>query len=153
VNRNLPAVWGVVLGLVLGAASHAAPPAVAQTEINYLLGYIECSGCEFYHNGIWYDSKTAQAHIRSKYEFLAGRGEIDTAEDFIEIAATQSSLSGQPYKVRCHDGVVVTTNLWLHVALTGYRRQNEIGAPRITHGAPRIVPLDSQQNVSRPSGF
>jgi hypothetical protein len=124
VNRYLPVVWGAVLGLMLGASTRAAPPAVAQTEINYLLGFIEGSACEFYRNGSWYHSKKAQAHMRGKYEFLVARGEIDTAEDFIEKAATQSGLSGQPYKVRCRDGVVATTNLWLQVALAGYRRQS-----------------------------
>ncbi len=66
---------------------------------------MEHSGCEFYRNGTWYDSKTARAHLQSKYEMLAGSGRINSAEDFIDQAATSSgSLSGRPYQVRCGGG-------------------------------------------------
>jgi predicted methyltransferase len=101
-------------------AVRAAPPAIAQTEINYLLGFIARSDCAFYRNGSWYDSKKAQAHLRSKYDILALRNQIDTAEDFIEKAATKSSLSDQAYKVRCPGGVAVTTDHRLLDELTGY---------------------------------
>ena len=91
-NANLRVAWGVFLALMLLPAVRAVPPAIAQTEINYLLGFIERSDCAFYRNGSWYDSKKAQAHLRSKYDILALRDHIDTAEDFIEKAATGRRL-------------------------------------------------------------
>jgi len=88
-------------GLALLSVASAEPPTIAKTEVNYPLGFIESSGCEFYRNGTWYDSKRAQAHLRDKYELLAAADRISTAEDFIEKAATKSGLSGRPYQVRC----------------------------------------------------
>src|ERR1700687_517435 len=135
-NTNLRAAWGVFLALMLVPAVRAVPPAIAQAEINYLLGFIERSDCAFYRNGSWYDSKKAQAHLRSKYDILALRNQIDTAEDFIEKVATKSSLSGQAYKVRCPGGVAVTTNHWLLDELTRYRIHDADGAPSAIRGAP-----------------
>jgi Family of unknown function (DUF5329) len=132
---RLSAVLGLLLGLTLLPAARAGPPAVAQTEINYLLGSIDRSGCEFYRNGSWYDSKKAQAHLRYKYEMLAAREQINTAEDFIEKAATRSSLSGQPYEIRCSGGEAVTMNQWLHGMLARYRAHGADAAPRVTRGA------------------
>jgi hypothetical protein len=137
VNRRLPRVVGSLLGLALLSVASAAPPAIAQTEINYLLGFLESSGCEFYRNGSWYDSKRAQAHLRDKYEMLAAADQINTAEEFIEKAATKSSLSGRPYQVRCRGSEAVSTSQWLHEALVRYRAQAELGAPRPTRGARR----------------
>lgn len=102
-------------------AADAAPPAIANTEINYLLGFIEQSGCQFYRNGSWYDSKRAEAHLREKYDYLAVKGLINSAEDFIEEAATKSSLSGKAYEIKCGSDPVMTTNQWLREALARYR--------------------------------
>jgi len=117
--------WSTVLGLIVAVGilpgARAAPPAIAQAEINYLLGFIESSGCEFYRNGSWYDSKKAQVHLRYKYEALAASARIDTAEDFIDKAATKSSLSGQSYEVRCGGSTPETTSEWLRRELTRYR--------------------------------
>jgi hypothetical protein len=101
--------------------AQAAPPPSAVDEINYLLGFIEHSGCRFYRNGSWYDSHRAQSHLRDKYNYLAGRNRIKTAEEFIERAATRSSMSGEEYQIQCEAGPVVPSNLWLRTALIGYR--------------------------------
>ncbi len=111
----------LMLGLLLAPVARAEPPTNVQIEVNFLLGYMEGSGCEFYRNGTWHDSQAAQAHLRDKYKYLAARNRINTAEDFIEMAATKSSFSGQPYKVRCNGGVTVTSNQWLHDELTRFR--------------------------------
>jgi hypothetical protein len=120
-NGPLSAVLFLVLGLALAPVVRAAPPVIAQTEITYLLGFIANSTCEFFRNGSWYDGKKAAAHLRDKYEILATGDRIQTAEDFIELAATKSSLSGQPYQVRCSGDRAVTSNQWLHDMLARYR--------------------------------
>jgi len=61
------------LGLAVFPAVHAATPPIAQAEINYLLEFVESSGCEFYRNGTWYDSRKARTHLQSKYEILFWR--------------------------------------------------------------------------------
>jgi len=120
-NFRLVTVSGLMLALSLLPSARADPSAIAQTEINYLLGYIEASGCEFYRNGSWHDSKMAEAHLRNKYEYLADRNLINFAEDFIEKAATKSSLSGRPYEIRCGGGEAVVSNQWLLKELAHYR--------------------------------
>jgi hypothetical protein len=114
-------LWGLVLVLCCWPAWSAPPPEIAQTEINYLLGFIEQSGCQFYRNGSWYDSKRAQEHLRSKYDFMVARDLIKTAEDFIEQAATRSSMSGIAYALKCSSAPVVTSGQWLREVLARYR--------------------------------
>jgi hypothetical protein len=112
---------GLLLGLSLLPVALAKPPADAESEINYLLSYIENSGCDFYRNGTWYDSKKARTHLHDKYDVLVAGNRINTAEDFIEKTASESSLSGRPYEVRCGAGDVVPSNRWLRDALARYR--------------------------------
>ena len=150
-NRQLVRVLGPLLGLALVTVASAAPPTIAQTEINFLLGFIESSGCEFYRNGSWYDSKRARAHLRNKYQLLAAADQITTAEDFIEKAATKSSLSGRSYQVRCGGGEAVTSNQWLRDVLARYRTYGAHDAPRVLRGALATDASGSNRNFSRPS--
>lgn len=103
-------------------AARAAAPLVAEVEINHLLGLIEQSGCEFFRNGTWYDAPRAQAHLRAKYDALAANNQIKTAEDFIEKAASTSSISGRPYQIRCGGTAAVRTSQWFSAALAHYRQ-------------------------------
>ena len=111
----------LTLGLLSVPVARAEPPKNVQIEVNFLLGYVEGSGCGFYRNGTWNDSKAAQAHLRDKYKYLAARNLINTTEDFIERAATKSSFSGQPYQVSCNGGAAVTSNQWLRAELARFR--------------------------------
>jgi hypothetical protein len=116
------AVFGVALGLMLLSTALAAPPADVQAEVGYLLQHIEESGCEFYRNGRWYDGKRARAHLSDKYRYLVAQDQVSTTEEFIERAATKSSISGIPYQIRCVGAVRIDCNLWLLGALVAYRQ-------------------------------
>jgi hypothetical protein len=130
-NSRWWAVLCLVPGLALAPVARAAPPAIAQTEINYLLGVVESSACEFFRNGSWYGAKMAAAHLRDKYRILLATGnQINSAEDFIEEAASKSSLSGQPYQVRCSGDRAIATNGWLRDMLARYRARTGLRAPR-----------------------
>lgn len=120
-NLRLSMASLLMLGLLSVPAAQAEPAINVRIEVSFLLGYIEGSGCEFYRNGTWHDSKTAQSHLRDKYNYLAARNLINSTEEFIEKAATQSSFSGQPYQARCHGGVTVTSSQWLHDELAHLR--------------------------------
>jgi hypothetical protein len=120
-NRDIASVSIVMAALALLPTARATPPVTAQTEITYLLVTVGGSGCEFYRNGSWYDSKRAQSHLQLKYDYLAARDLIRTAEDFIEKAATKSSLSGQPYAIRCTGTAAVQSDRWLRDLLARYR--------------------------------
>lgn len=87
-----------------------------------LLRFVEASGCQFNRNGAWHDAKAARAHIVMKYEYLLARDGINTTEDFIDKAATGSSmLFGQPYTVKCDGDRPVRSSVWLSTALARYR--------------------------------
>lgn len=107
--------------LAFAPFADAAQSQETQTEISYLLTYIGSSGCDFFRNGSWHDSKQAEDHLRSKYAALSVGGGVDTAEEFIEKTATKSSLSGRPYEVRCGDGDIVGAHDWLMDTLTRFR--------------------------------
>ena len=114
----LVVLWSL---LSLGSARGEAPRA-AQVEIEYLLQYVGTSGCEFYRNGSWYDAGRAESHLRDKYKYLDTRHQINSAEDFIDRAATKSSFSGLAYQIRCNGGSAVPSGQWLYDALTLHRR-------------------------------
>jgi hypothetical protein len=119
--------FAIALAVMLlghGPAARPAPLASAVGEINYLLDFVDRSGCKFYRNGSWYDSHRAQSHLRKKYNYLAARERIKSAEDFIDQAATRSSLSGEEYQIQCEAGPTVPANRWLRTALTDYRSSN-----------------------------
>lgn len=112
----------MIAGLLLTPAARADPPVNVQIEVNFLLGYIDGSGCEFYRNGTWHDSRAAQAHLRDKYNYLVARNQILITEDFIEKAASESSFSGQPYEVRCNGGTKIKSGQWLRDILLRFRK-------------------------------
>lgn len=88
------------LALVM-AAAEAAPPPEARAEIAALIEALAGSGCRFQRNGSWYDGERARTHLQRKYEYLLRKDLVDTAEQFIERAASASSLSGRAYRVSC----------------------------------------------------
>ena len=111
----------LLLGLFAAPVVRAEPPMSVQIEVSFLLGYVEGSGCEFYRNGTWHDSRSAQVHIRDKYKYLVARNLLNTTEDFIEMAATESSFSGKPYEVKCKGGAAMTSKQWLRDELARVR--------------------------------
>ena len=115
-RSSLPSLL-LVSSLLMSAAVMARADQ-AETEINYLLDYVAASGCTFVRNGDAHDSADAADHLRMKYD----RGEryADTAENFIDRLATESSWSGDPYTVTCGQ-VTEPSGAWLHRALDTYR--------------------------------
>ena len=55
------------------------------------------------------------------------RDEIDTPEEFIELCATRSLLSGKPYQVINKHGETVDTSEWLTAELNEYRNSATAG--------------------------
>lgn len=123
-SPSLAVSWAMALlvGIALFAPqAAAATPATAQSEITRLLAFVESSSCLFNRNGTWYEPAQAAAHLRDKFEMLSTYGQIDTAEDFIDKAATASSVSGKAYEVRCGTGPQLPSRQWLYDALNRIR--------------------------------
>lgn len=105
----------------------SAQPALAeldakgQREVDALLAFVSHSPCTFIRNGSAYSAQDAAAHLRQKLDYLTRRGRVDTAEQFIERAASESSLSGKPYTVKC-DGREQLSGDWLREELLRVRQ-------------------------------
>ena len=101
--------------------ARADTPVAVQNEVNFLLGYVAGSGCEFYRNGSWYGSQKAHSHLRDKYKILVESNLANTTEQFIDRAASQSSVTGTSYQIRCAGGTAVTSQQWLRDRLVELR--------------------------------
>jgi hypothetical protein len=112
------------LRLVLILAGFLALPLplladTAEQEINYLIQQVAESGCTYIRNGTEHDAADAADHLRLKYQ--RGNRHADTAENFIDRLATESSWTGEPYVLRCGDKSE-PAGTWLHRALETYRQ-------------------------------
>lgn len=107
--------------LIAGGTVHAAAPAVADAEIDHLLLALQESGCEFERNGSWHSAADARKHLQRKRDYLEKRKPIVDTESFIAQAATKSSMSGKPYRVRCGAAAAEPSRTWLMRELESYR--------------------------------
>jgi Family of unknown function (DUF5329) len=107
--------------LVAGAAAAAPLSPPARAEIDALLSKLEASGCDFNRNGTWYTGTEAKPHLLRKLRYLEDRGMVQSAEQFVELAASSSSISGQPYLVRCGNSAPVQSAKWLLSQLQAMR--------------------------------
>lgn len=112
---------GAVLAAGLATGALAATPTPAVAEMDSLLATLGASGCRFQRNGTWYDAATAVAHLRKKRGWLEKHDKIRRTEDFIRLGATESSMSGKPYQVKCPDGPAVPSRMWLEGQLARIR--------------------------------
>lgn len=79
----------------------AAPTPQVRAEIAGLMDALASSPCQFQRNGTWYQAARAREHLQRKYDHLLKKNLIDTTAQFIERAASRSSVSGRAYRVRC----------------------------------------------------
>jgi Family of unknown function (DUF5329) len=115
---------------LLAAVCSAAPlsPA-ARAEIDALMTRLEASGCEINRNGTWYPAADARSHLLTKLGYLEERGAVQNAEQFIERAASRSSMSGRAYLIRCGDQPPTETGTWLALQLQAMRASAPVANP------------------------
>ena len=114
--------------LLLSAAGLAAPTAApVRVEIDALLARLEASGCRFGRNDEWHAGADAKAHLLRKLEYIEKQGTLASTEQFIDVAATKSSVSGAPYTVQCGDAAPMPSRTWL---------TSQLEAMRATRGTP-----------------
>lgn len=114
------------LALAWAASCFAAQlPPTAADEIDHLLSHLQSSGCQFNRNGDWHDAADAAEHLQKKLNYALDKGAITSAEDFIDQAATQSSMSGKAYQVRCAQAAPQPSGQWLREELERYRTRQK----------------------------
>jgi hypothetical protein len=114
----------LVLGLFLIAADSQAAPgnSTVKKEIDHLLAYIEKSNCMYIRENHEHSAADAVKHISLKYRHYYN--EITTTEDFIELSASRSSLTGRAYLVRCGETEAIKARPWLLAELNTFRKQD-----------------------------
>lgn len=114
----------LLLLLFLAAGSVHAQDSGEVAKIRYLIESVETlQGATFIRNGDEYDARKAADHLRLKLKRAGER--VKTAEDFIRLCGSKSSLSGKAYRIRFPDRTTVE-------AETFFRRQHKAfgaGAP------------------------
>ena len=95
-----------------------AMPEAAKQETLKLIGTVESSGCQFERNGTWFPAKDAAAHLQRKLNATEKR--LETTEQFITHVASTSSITGQPYAIRC-GAETVQVKSWLEEKLKTVR--------------------------------
>jgi len=109
------------------AVADNTPQSEPEAAIEFLLARVASSDLQFVRNGKVHASPEAVKHMRRKYEYYKNR--IETAEDFIALAATKSMISGKQYTIRSDAGEEPAAE-WLNSVLAEYRTANdEAGEP------------------------
>jgi hypothetical protein len=93
------------------AADSGAVSARAESEA--LLARLQSNGCSFNRNGSWHGSTEAREHLARKLELLDKNERLQSTEQFIERAASRSSVSGNAYQVKCAGEPPVDSRSWL----------------------------------------
>ncbi len=96
-----------------------------KNEVSHLLDYLKSSNCKFYRNGSWYDPAEAVNHINKKYQYLLKKDLIVSTENFIERAASKSSISGEPYLVKCGIAKPIESANWFRAELVRFRAKSK----------------------------
>ena len=98
-----------LLSLAVGTV-YAQSPAEA-AKIQHLIASVETlEGAQFLRNGRAYDAKAAGDHLRLKLRTAGDR--VKTADDFIRLCGSRSSLSGEKYRIRFADGTTVDSEVF-----------------------------------------
>lgn len=106
------------------------PGPATKLEVEQLLERLGASGCQFQRNGSWYGAAMARRHLEQKYQYLLDRQRVRTAEDFISLAATKSSLSGNAYLVQCGGQPQSYSADWMTTQLREVRAAHRGTLPR-----------------------
>ncbi len=104
---------GCLLCFAIVATSQTTQPAMTEAQkIDALILHVEkLQDAVFIRNGTEHSCRDAADHMRTKRRNAGSR--IKTASDFIELAASKSSVSGKPYLIRFSDGREVEAGTYL----------------------------------------
>ena len=93
----------------------ASSPVEAR-KIEQLIAAVERLGnAKFIRNGAAYDAAKAADHLRLKLREAGER--VASAEDFIVLCGSRSSVSGKPYEIVFDDGKRITSEAFLRAKL------------------------------------
>ena len=105
--------------LALFSVAVNAQDNIEKKKIEFLISSVEnLKGAVFIRNGSEYDGKAAAEHLRLK---LKNAGSwVQTADDFIKLCASQSSITGRPYMIRLSNGKTIKSEEYFREKLKEY---------------------------------
>jgi hypothetical protein len=109
-------------GAFLGGFYTVCPadvPDPQRPEVAHLIAYLRDSDCRMIRNGKAYTGADGAQHVQRKYDYF--RDEIGSTEEFIEYAASKSTMSGKPYRVQCPGAQPLPSRDWLLRELRSFR--------------------------------
>ena len=110
---------GFIVLLSLTAANAQVQVPKEAEKIQYLIRSVETLvGAKFLRNGDEYDGKSAADHLRLKLKAAGNR--VKTADDFIKLCGSRSSLSGEAYRIRFADGTAMESEVFLRRKLKSF---------------------------------
>jgi hypothetical protein len=118
----------ITLGIaLLSPSAHAeglSPSEAAQIE--YLIESVgRLQDARFIRNGRAHDARSAANHLRRKWKAAGTR--VKSAEDFIVLCASASSVTGKPYRIRFSDGRVIDAAQYFRQKLVEYPNERRAG--------------------------
>jgi hypothetical protein len=124
-NRHISLVTGVALAalLLVSIPARSEPSRQVEQSIQHLIAYVSGSDLQFVRNATAYTPLEAATHMEKKYRHF--HDDIETADDFIELCATKSLLSGKPYLVLDRQGNETRTSDWLRAELAAWQAQSQ----------------------------
>ena len=99
----------------------------ANREIEALIASVgKLPGAVFIRNGSEHSAAQAADHLRLKWKNAGSR--VHSAEDFIRLCATGSSMTGTAYRIRLADGTTMDSAAFFHARLAELRRRDAAAA-------------------------
>jgi hypothetical protein len=111
--KNILVTAFVILSLFSGAVS--AQDDTEKKKIEFLISSVE--NFKFIRNGSEHEGKEAAEHLRMK---LQNALVVQTADDFIRLCASKSSMTGKPYLIRSLDGKTIKSEKYFREKLKEY---------------------------------
>jgi hypothetical protein len=114
--KNIWVIACVILALFSGAVS--AQDNIEKKKIDFLISSVEnLKDAVFIRNGTEHNGKAAAEHLRMK---LQNALVVETADDFIRLCASKSSMTGKPYIIRFSDGKEMKSEEYFRKKLKDY---------------------------------
>jgi hypothetical protein len=115
--KNIIVAAFVVLALFSSTVS--AQDNIEKKKIEFLISSVEnLKDAKFIRNGSEYNGKEAAKHLRMKLQNVLA---VQTADDFIRLCASKSSVSGKPYMIRLPNGKTIKSEKYFREKLKEYK--------------------------------
>ena len=107
----------VVLALFSGVV--IAQDNIEKKKIDFLISSVDnLKEAKFIRNGTEHDGKEAAEHLRMKLQKAGDK--VQTADDFIRLCGSRSTISGKPYLIRFSNGSTIKAEQYFRQLLKEY---------------------------------